>query len=103
MRWCSSPAKLTSQRVRPDELYVMPLGRREVRCEHDITPSSQCKEGTIMKSIFDSSFKYRPSFKTDVRETFLRVRQELEAQIRQEQEAQQEQKVGNNLPRVASY
>ncbi|HSA68233.1 MAG TPA: hypothetical protein VLF65_01390 [Burkholderiales bacterium] len=56
-----------------------------------------------MKSIFDSSFKYRPSFKTDVRETFFRVRQELEAQIRQEQEAQQEQKVGNNLPRVVSY
>jgi hypothetical protein len=35
MRWCSSPAKLASQRVRPDELYVMPLGRREVRCEDD--------------------------------------------------------------------
>lgn len=104
MRWCSSPAKLASQRVRPDELYVMPRGRREVRCEDDMFPlSSQCKEGMIMKSIFDSSFKYRPSFKTDVRETFLRVRQELETQIRQEQEAQQEQKVGNNLPRVASY
>lgn len=39
-----------------------------------------------MKSIFDSSFKYRPSFKTDLRETFLRARQELEAQILQEQQ-----------------
>jgi hypothetical protein len=57
----------------------------------------------IMKSIFDSSFKYKPSFKTDVRETFLRVRQELEAQIRQEQEARQEQQAGNDLSRFVSY
>lgn len=56
-----------------------------------------------MKSIFDSSFKYKPSFKTDVRETFLRVRQELEAQIRQEQEARQEQQAGNDLSRFVSY
>ena len=27
-----------------------------------------------MKSVFDSSFKYRPSFETDVRKTFQRVR-----------------------------
>jgi hypothetical protein len=48
-----------------------------------------CRKGAIMKSIFDSSFKYRPSFKTDVRETFLRVRQELQAEIRDEQRATQ--------------
>jgi hypothetical protein len=41
-----------------------------------------------MKSIFDSSFKYRPSFKTDVRETFLRVRQGQQTQIRHEQQGQ---------------
>lgn len=97
MRWCSNPAKLASQRVRPYELYVMrEMWRRRT------TPTSQHKEGMIMKSIFDSSFKYRPSFKTDVRETFLRVRQELEAQFRQEQEAQQEQQAGNDLSRFAS-
>ena len=27
-----------------------------------------------MKSVFDSSFKYTPSFETDVRKTFQRVR-----------------------------
>ena len=27
-----------------------------------------------MKSVFDSSFKYRPSFETDVRKNFQRVR-----------------------------
>ena len=29
-----------------------------------------------MKSVFDSSFKYTPSFDTDVRKTFERVRRE---------------------------
>ncbi|HSA68296.1 MAG TPA: hypothetical protein VLF65_01715 [Burkholderiales bacterium] len=38
-----------------------------------------------MKSVFDSSFKYRPSFDTDVRETFSRIRREQQAQIRREQ------------------
>ena len=35
-----------------------------------------------MKSIFDSSFTYRPSFDTNVRETIRRVRREQQAQIR---------------------
>ena len=35
-----------------------------------------------MKSIFDPSFKYTPSFQTDVRKTFDRIRQERETQIR---------------------
>jgi predicted transposase YbfD/YdcC len=38
-----------------------------------------------MKSVFDSSFKYRPSFDTDVRETFSRIRREQQAQIGREQ------------------
>lgn len=41
-----------------------------------------------MKSVFDSSFKYTPSFKTDVRKTFDRIRQEQQAQSRQEEQAQ---------------
>ncbi len=32
-----------------------------------------------MKSVFDSSFKYRPSIETDVRKTFERIRRELQA------------------------
>ena len=35
-----------------------------------------------MKTIFDSSFKYRPSFDTDVRKTFCRIRREQQVQIR---------------------
>ena len=38
-----------------------------------------------MKSVFDSSFKYRPSFDTNLRETFSRIRREQQAQMRQEQ------------------
>jgi hypothetical protein len=41
-----------------------------------------------MKSIFDSSFKYTPSFQTDVQKTFDRIRREQQAQIRQEEQAQ---------------
>jgi hypothetical protein len=35
-----------------------------------------------MKSIFDASFKYTPSFQTDVRKTFDRIRREQQAQFR---------------------
>lgn len=37
-----------------------------------------------MKYIFDSSFRYEPSFDTDVRRTFQRIRQELQAQAREQ-------------------
>jgi hypothetical protein len=40
-----------------------------------------------MKSIFDSSFKYTPSFQTDVQKTFDRIRREQQAQILQEGQA----------------
>ena len=33
-----------------------------------------------MKSVFDPSFKYTPSFQTDVRKTFERIRREQQAQ-----------------------
>ena len=35
-----------------------------------------------MKSIFDSSFKYKPSFETDVRKTFEKIRREQLAERR---------------------
>lgn len=41
-----------------------------------------------MKSIFDASFKYKPSFDTDLRETFLRVRREQQAQLLGEKHAE---------------
>ena len=41
-----------------------------------------------MKSMFDSSFKYKPSFDTDLRQTFFRIRQEQQAQIRGEEHAE---------------
>lgn len=37
------------------------------------------KQGANVKSIFDSSFKYKPSFDTDVRRTFQRVRRVQQA------------------------
>jgi hypothetical protein len=38
-----------------------------------------------MKSILDPSFRYTPSFETDVRKTFERIRREQDAQIQEEQ------------------
>ncbi len=35
-----------------------------------------------MKSVFDASFRYTPSFGTDVRKTFERLRRERQAQAR---------------------
>jgi hypothetical protein len=36
-----------------------------------------------MKHILDSSFRYKPSFDTDVRRTFERVRKQQQAQARE--------------------
>jgi hypothetical protein len=36
-----------------------------------------------MKSILDRSFRYRPSFATDVRKTFARIRREKEVAAQQ--------------------
>ena len=38
-----------------------------------------------MKHILDSSFRYKPSFDTDVRKTFERARKQQQAQAREEQ------------------
>lgn len=40
-----------------------------------------------MKYIFDSSFRYRPSFATDVRETFKRARREQRERARDRDQA----------------
>jgi hypothetical protein len=58
-----------------------------------------------MKSIFDSSFKYKPSFDTNVRETFSRVRRDQQAQIRREQKAEirEEQQAGADSSGAVSY
>jgi hypothetical protein len=37
-----------------------------------------------MKHILDSSFRYKPSFDTDVRKTFERIRRQQQAQARSE-------------------
>ena len=37
-----------------------------------------------MKHILDSSFRYKPSFDTDVRKTFERIRKQQQAQTREE-------------------
>jgi hypothetical protein len=41
-----------------------------------------------MKSILDSSFRYTPSSKTEVRKTFERIRREQQAQIQEEEVTQ---------------
>ena len=35
-----------------------------------------------MKTVFDASFRYKPSFDTDVRKTFERARREQQARVR---------------------
>ena len=41
-----------------------------------------------MKSVFESSFKYTPSFDTDIRKTFERVRREQRQALRRLPEVQ---------------
>jgi hypothetical protein len=46
-----------------------------------------------MKHILDSSFRYKPSFDTDVRKTFERVRRQQQAQARSESKPSPEARV----------
>ena len=46
-----------------------------------------------MKHILDSSFRYKPSFDTDVRRTFERVRKQQQAQARDQSKANSEVRV----------
>jgi hypothetical protein len=55
------------------------------------------KEGAIMKSILDPSFRYTPSAGTDLRKTFARIRREL---LRQGQPSG-EQSLGTNVLSIA--
>jgi hypothetical protein len=42
-----------------------------------------------MKHILDSAFHYRPSFDTDVRKTFEKIRRQQNAQARQREEVKE--------------
>ena len=46
-----------------------------------------------MKHILDSSFRYKPSFDTDVRKTFERIRKQQQAQSRGQAKAASEVQV----------
>ena len=46
-----------------------------------------------MKHILDSSFRYKPSFDTDVRKTFERVRKQQQTQTRSQPKADPEVRV----------
>jgi hypothetical protein len=50
-----------------------------------------------MKHILDSSFRYRPSFDTDVRKTFEKIRRQ---QITTEQKAKADDAKASNAPRI---
>jgi len=46
-----------------------------------------------MKHILDSEFRYRPSFDTDVRKTFEKVRRQQQVRDREQAQSQPETKV----------
>ena len=46
-----------------------------------------------MKHILDSSFRYKPSFDTDVRKTFERVRKQQQPKAKESQASNQEVRV----------
>jgi hypothetical protein len=46
-----------------------------------------------MKHILDSDFRYRPSFDTDVRKTFEKVRRQQQLRTREETKSEPETKV----------
>jgi len=46
-----------------------------------------------MKHILDSEFRYRPSFDTDVRKTFEKVRRQQQVREREQTQSQPETKV----------
>jgi hypothetical protein len=46
-----------------------------------------------MKHILDSSFRYRPSFDTDVRKTFEKVRRQQQTQTRDQSKSDSEVRV----------
>ena len=52
-----------------------------------------------MKHILDSSFRYKPSFDTDVRKTFERVRRQQQVQTREQARTEGASSAGHG-PRV---
>jgi uncharacterized FlaG/YvyC family protein len=53
-----------------------------------------------MKHILDSSFRYKPSFDTDVRKTFERVRRQQQTKVREQSKAEDEARANNGQVRV---
>jgi hypothetical protein len=53
-----------------------------------------------MKHILDSSFRYKPSFDTDVRKTFERVRRQQQTKVRDQSKAEDEARANNGQVRV---
>jgi len=53
-----------------------------------------------MKHILDSSFRYKPSFDTDVRKTFERVRRQQQTRVREQPQPDAETKGGAGAVRV---
>ena len=53
-----------------------------------------------MKHILDSSFRYKPSFDTDVRKTFERVRRQQQTKVRELSKAEDDARANNGQVRV---
>ena len=53
-----------------------------------------------MKHILDSSFRYKPSFDTDVRKTFERVRRQQQTKVRELSKTEGEARANNGQVRV---
>ncbi|HEX2567348.1 MAG TPA: hypothetical protein VHL85_10850 [Burkholderiales bacterium] len=53
-----------------------------------------------MKHILDSSFRYKPSFDTDVRKTFERVRRQQQTKVREQSRPGPDAKASDGAVRV---
>ena len=53
-----------------------------------------------MKHILDSSFRYKPSFDTDVRKTFERIRRQQQTKDRDDQARADNDAKANGAPRI---
>lgn len=47
-----------------------------------------------MKHILDSSFRYKPSFDTDVRKTFERIRRQQQVRVQEQSRAEEVRGIG---------
>jgi len=61
------------------------------------------QEELVVKSVFDSSFKYTPSFDTDIRKTFERVRREQRQAARRLPEKQCEPETKKEVLKLGQF